>query len=149
MIIILFWRELTMSRTKLAMDDDFLYYDDSDYYNYHNQYDQYHSTPKTRCNYDSKMADESIKHCTKCNKCFERTVMRNYRKKNKIVIFYDDFPTFGKEKETCVVCSGGEYQKIMYGDIFCYKIIEPRHKVFGDDEHKNIQNQLEGLSISS
>ena len=135
-----------MSRTKLAMDD---YYtgisNDDDYFYYH----QVERQERIKCNYDSKTADESIKHCTKCNKCFERTLMRNYRKKNKIVIFYDDFPTFGKEKETCVVCSGGEYQKIMYGDIFCYKIIEPRHKVFGDDEHKNIQNQLEGLSISS
>jgi len=133
-----------MSRTKLAMDDGF--YNDDDYFHYH-QVERVEDRKK--CNYDSKMADESIKHCTKCNKCYERTVMRNYRKKNKIVIFYDDFPTFGKEKETCVVCSGGEYQKIMYGDIFCYKIIEPKHKVFGDAEHQTTQNQLEGLSILS
>jgi len=131
-----------MSRTKLAIDDGF--YNDDDYFHYH-QVERVEDRKK--CNYDSKMADESIKHCTKCNKCYERTVMRNYRKKNKIVIFYDDFPTFGKEKETCVVCSGGEYQKIMYGDIFCYKIIEPKHKVFGDDEHQKIQNQLSELTI--
>jgi len=133
-----------MSRTKLAMDD---YYtgisNDDDYFYYH----QVERQERIKCNYDSKTADESIKHCTKCNKCFERTLMRNYRKKNKIVIFYDDFPTFGKEKETCVVCSGGEYQKIMYGDIFCYKIIEPKHKVFGDDEHQKIHNQLSKLTI--
>jgi len=35
----------------------------------------------------------------------------------------------------------------MYGDIFCYKIIEPKHKVFGDKKHQKITEQLQGLTI--
>jgi len=131
-----------MSRTKLAMNDDF--YNDDDYFYYH-QVERVEERKK--CNYDSKMADESIKHCTKCNKCFERTILRNYRKKNKIVIFYEDFPTFGKEKEVCLLCNGSEYKKSMYGEIICYELIEPTYNVFGDKEHKTTQDQLDSLTI--
>lgn len=112
-----------MSRTKLAMDDDVLYYDDSDYYYNYNQHDHYHSKPKSKCNYDSKLADSNIKYCTKCNTCYEQTMMRNYVAKNCVVIFYEDFPSYGKEKKDCLKCDGSSYKKSMYGDTICYESI--------------------------
>lgn len=82
-----------MSRTKLAMDDDF--YNDDDYFYYH----QVEREERKKCNYDSKMADESIKHCTKCNKCFERTILRNYRKKIRLLYFMKIFQPLEKKKK--------------------------------------------------
>lgn len=116
-----------MSKTKLAMDDNVLYYDDSDYY-YYNQYDQYYSTPKSKCNSDSKLADENIKYCTKCNTCYEQTILRNYVAKNRVVIFYQDFPSYGKEKKDCLKCDGSNYKKSMYGNTICYESITKKVK---------------------
>lgn len=49
---------------------------------------------------DSVRADEFIKHCTSCKRCWE------YDRRNKqgSLHVYDNFPTYGKQKETCPIC---------------------------------------------
>ena len=64
---------------------------------------------KHKFNFDSKLADERIKHCESCNRCweFDRFTSRNphNRAKNKLFYnYYEDFPVYGKEKEICPKC---------------------------------------------
>jgi len=110
-----------MSRTKLAMDYDYdAFINDSDYFHYH----QVEAVvDRKKVNYDSKLADENIKYCTKCNTCYEQTILRNYVAKNRVVIFYEDFPSYGKEKKDCLRCDGSSYKKSMYGNTICYESI--------------------------
>ena len=68
----------------------------------------------TKGNYDAtrfeaKKADKDIKHCIKCNLCWEidwhQTRTTYNRKKNRTLYnHYDNFPTYGKEKEICPTC---------------------------------------------
>ena len=48
---------------------------------------------------DAKSADNNIKYCKSCNKCWEIQLMNNFRKKERKIIYYDDFPNYGKIKE--------------------------------------------------
>ena len=50
---------------------------------------------------DGRRADNRIKYCHKCRKCWERI------RKNGIDIFmfYEDFVIYGKEKSICYMCS--------------------------------------------
>ena len=50
---------------------------------------------------DSVRADKFIKHCKSCNKCWEH----NRRDYGGAVLIYENFPTYGKEKEVCPICS--------------------------------------------
>ena len=50
---------------------------------------------------DAKRADEFIKHCPKCRRCWE---LDRFKQNNKLML-YDIFPTYGKQKEVCPVCS--------------------------------------------
>jgi len=64
---------------------------------------------KHKFNFDSKLADERIKHCERCNKCweFDRFTSRNpyNRARNKLFYnYYEDFPVYGKKKEICPKC---------------------------------------------
>ncbi len=54
---------------------------------------------------DSIYADESIKHCKVCNNCWQ--FKRKFGEDR--IIYYQDFPTFGKEKMDCPVCTGFEF----------------------------------------
>ena len=51
-------------------------------------------------NYDSRVADREIYHCTKCDICWEKT----YRNNSHMVERYKDFVTYGKKKKTCYGC---------------------------------------------
>jgi len=55
-------------------------------------------------NKDSKNADSNIKYCTSCKKCWEITLVNNFRKKQRKIFYYEDFPAYGKERETCDKC---------------------------------------------
>lgn len=55
---------------------------------------------------DSKAADRNIKYCKNCNKCWEITLINNFRKKERKISYYDNFPSYGKIKETCDACKG-------------------------------------------
>ena len=64
---------------------------------------------KEKFNFDSKLADQRIKFCPKCKKCWEIDRVKSkdphlLRKKKKFVNYYENFPTWGKEKETCQKC---------------------------------------------
>tara|TARA_R100000734_G_C3318562_1_gene112888 strand:+ start:4966 stop:5190 length:225 start_codon:yes stop_codon:yes gene_type:complete len=51
--------------------------------------------------YDGKKADVNIKYCCKCKKCWEKKRKTN----GKIhVLHYEDFVTYGKEREVCDKC---------------------------------------------
>jgi len=55
---------------------------------------------------DAKNADTKIKYCVKCKQCWEITLQNNFRKKQRKIIYYEDFPTYGKTKEQCDICKG-------------------------------------------
>ena len=50
---------------------------------------------------DSKYADRFIKHCPKCDVCWQLRVS-SYR---VIPAYYEDFPAIGKKDEICPRCS--------------------------------------------
>ena len=52
---------------------------------------------------DAKVADKKIKFCLKCKSCWE--VISNIGSKKQL-IFYDDFPTYGKQRKICKLCKG-------------------------------------------
>ena len=63
--------------------------------------------------YESKKADKVIKHCKKCNTCWERLLMqisasggKMESKHRRYILTYQDFPSYGKVKETCPSCLG-------------------------------------------
>lgn len=78
--------------------------------------------------YNSHTADEAIKHCKKCNKCWE--LMEIEKSKlgrqviNKYVTFYEDFVTYGKAKITCPVCEGKASHAQMLRGLVLHEIIK-------------------------
>ena len=60
---------------------------------------------------DAKSADNNIKYCRSCNKCWEIQLMNNFRKRERKLIYYEDFPNYGKVKETCDACKGANNVK--------------------------------------
>ena len=64
---------------------------------------------KEKFNFDAKLADERVKYCKCCNRCweFDRFTSRNpyNRARNRLFYnYYEDFPVYGKEKEICPKC---------------------------------------------
>jgi len=53
------------------------------------------------CGLDKK-ADKNIKHCNKCKRCWEPVCKPNSSKTQ--FLWYDNFPAYGKEKQTCPTC---------------------------------------------
>ena len=119
-----------MSRTKLAMSDDYNVYD----------YEWAFSTEPVEnpiIKRDSRIADKRIKHCESCNRCHESSKGNMMRRGNNVIIFYDDFPTFGKSKEKCVLCLGIPVAKVMQESVICYEVIrKPKSKAEGWIEYK-------------
>ena len=53
---------------------------------------------------DAKKADNNIKYCVICNRCWEYQLKEsNYSNR---VLYYQDFVIFGKQKQTCHACEG-------------------------------------------
>ena len=50
--------------------------------------------------FDAKKADQDIKYCKKCNRCWELVRSSN----NYKLIHYKDFPTYKRARETCSFC---------------------------------------------
>ena len=73
---------------------------------------------------DSKAADRNIKYCKGCNKCWEISLMNNFRKKERNLIYYEDFPNYGKVKETCDACKGGHNVKNVMDKLFVREQLE-------------------------
>ena len=48
-------------------------------------------------------ADDDIKYCNICDQCWEYHRKSNGNKEEKI-IYYNDFVTYGKQREICVHC---------------------------------------------
>ena len=51
--------------------------------------------------FDAKKADQDIKYCKKCNRCWELVRSSN----NYKIIHYKDFPTYKRKRETCSFCA--------------------------------------------
>ena len=59
--------------------------------------------------YDSQLADKQIKHCKKCNRCWELSATFRVKKNGKrniedFISYYVNFPTYGKKKQQCHQC---------------------------------------------
>lgn len=50
---------------------------------------------------DARYADYKIKHCTKCNLCWQEPAGNNSKTE-----YYENFPSYGKEKVICKRCKG-------------------------------------------
>ena len=65
------------------------------------QNDKFAPNRYKRSNYfDARKADENIKYCEICKRCWEIIRSSNDYK----VLHYDDFPTYKKEREICSLC---------------------------------------------
>ncbi len=53
---------------------------------------------KHKKSYDGKRADNLIKYCESCKRCWE------YNGNLKILAHYEDFPTYKRERKTCKLC---------------------------------------------
>ena len=53
---------------------------------------------KKERNSDARRADRAVKHCIRCNKCWE------YNGNIKSLAHYEDFPTYKRKRETCIIC---------------------------------------------
>lgn len=75
---------------------------------------------------EGRFADQKIKYCKKCNKCHEFIKRNDFHRKVEGYIFYEDFPTFGKERETCIVCQGIPFTKAMNNslDTIIYEVVQ-------------------------
>ncbi len=63
-------------------------------------------TWKLKKSRDAKMADDRIKYCSNCKRCWEILSIGDFTKEDKNVNYYNDFPTYGKQKQTCYKCKG-------------------------------------------
>jgi len=52
---------------------------------------------------DGKLADKTVKFCPGCRRCYDTRYYKDVGNAGK-VIYYDDFPSYGKEKRTCKGC---------------------------------------------
>ena len=61
----------------------------------------------TRNMFDAKRTDKHVKYCPICTKCFEFDMIatKSYLENARMVYhYYDDFPSYGKEREICPKC---------------------------------------------
>ena len=52
---------------------------------------------------DGKLADKTIKYCPECRRCYDTRYYKDVGNTDHI-IYYHDFPSFGKEKRICKEC---------------------------------------------
>lgn len=48
--------------------------------------------------WSKKKADDVLKYCTKCNLVWEKAIFTSK------IVFYENFPTYGKERKECPQC---------------------------------------------
>jgi hypothetical protein len=68
----------------------------------YNYYDSQNRITKNQKNFTNKEKDH-MKYCTKCRKVWEDSKRIRSNLGNSIK-WYDDFPSYGKPRETCVKC---------------------------------------------
>lgn len=66
---------------------------------------------RVESNCDSKQADQNIKYCCDCNRCWEmdRTKAHQSHKARgtfSAYLYYEDFPSYGKQVKQCPSCGG-------------------------------------------
>lgn len=66
-------------------------------------------TEYNRAAYDAKRADQHIKYCPDCNRCYEIDTEQSKMKSNRIIgkkiyLYYENFPTYGKQVKICNRC---------------------------------------------
>ena len=77
----------------------------------------YDKVTKKRGAYKNSLAhdaDKNIFHCKKCKKCWQYDKLRNNRKENKaenkkLFYYFNDFPSYGKNKVICPNCRENFY----------------------------------------
>lgn len=74
----------------------------------------------------SSEADYAIKHCKTCKNCWESVRLTpyglNYSK--KYLMKYEDFPSYGKAKETCPSCLGNASHKMIVCGMTVQEVIK-------------------------
>jgi len=59
-------------------------------------------TPK-KCGLSNK-ADRIIKYCNSCKYCWEPEYNTTRFKRGRLIVYYKDFPTYGKPRKECPKC---------------------------------------------
>lgn len=54
--------------------------------------------------WDGKITDKTIKFCPSCRRCYDTKYYKDVVDSGSIT-YYDDFPTYGKEKLPCGNCA--------------------------------------------
>jgi hypothetical protein len=59
--------------------------------------------------YDARRADVAIKYCPDCDRCYEidneKSKVKSNREANKkIYLYYENFPSYGKQVKVCKRC---------------------------------------------
>jgi hypothetical protein len=57
-----------------------------------------------KTNLDAKECDKKVKYCTKCQLCWQIDYTSRGGSRKAVVIHYEDFVTYGKERELCLSC---------------------------------------------
>ena len=57
-----------------------------------------------KTNLDAKICDKKIKYCTKCRLCGQFDYTSRGGSRTRIVVYYEDFVSYGKKKESCSNC---------------------------------------------
>tara|TARA_R110002126_G_scaffold204706_1_gene352085 strand:- start:165 stop:380 length:216 start_codon:yes stop_codon:yes gene_type:complete len=56
----------------------------------------------------AKLTDKHLYNCTKCNRAWEYSISeKNVRRLECSILYYNDFPKYGKKKKVCKNCNKG------------------------------------------
>ena len=75
-------------------------------------------------NTEGYIADQTIFYCESCKKCWEITDMGSHRNPSVGYLFYEDFPSYKKQRKNCGGCDGKILQHSIRLGMDFYKILE-------------------------
>ena len=79
-------------------------------------------------NNEGKLTDLNVHHCTSCGRCWEQTKACKWKDRVRVSIrgyyFYNDFPTYGKKKKTCVSCGGAKLKLRKFRGMKLWEVVE-------------------------
>tara|TARA_R100000742_G_C4204676_1_gene32779 strand:+ start:152 stop:436 length:285 start_codon:yes stop_codon:yes gene_type:complete len=86
-------------------------------------------------------ADQVIKYCTECRTCWEKiriidTIYKGGVETADFNLFYDDFPSFGKERKTCHKCKNQTKNAQVKRGFLLHEIINVKDLTKGEQQNE-------------